>query len=295
MSQGTVSISTGPNGSGIVYRLSEDLTLVASDNQAFATVEASAPGEESNVGAGALTFHSFTNYSDYLNRTLKVSNLAAIANGKNFESDANFRFRIVNRVLEAEAANETAIRLAILSTPGVANVLIVPRYRGIGTFGTIIQSTTPTVSQELLDEITFRVSEVQAEGTLAFVQKPKETGLSMRLTVHYSQRLEDDVLSAIEDELEIVITDFVNDLDLGGNFSVNRLVSELFAVSDQVTNFGEAGKPIDEVYIHRESNLSDNKVRELLLGDYTPAEDERVIIEPSLQNPITFERSFTRR
>jgi len=293
-SQGSI-ISTATSNGGTLYRVTSSVTLSASAAFGWVSATAVVPGEAANIGTGSLTFHDFVNYTDYLNRTLLVTNIHQIANGKNFEDDENYRFRIVNRVLEVEAANQTAIRLAALSTPGVADVILIPRYRGIGTQGVIIQSVLPVVSQTLIDAASANIQRVQAFGDITYVRGPKETGTTMKITVHYDRQLPEDELNGIEEALKDSITEFINNLDIAESLLTNRLVSELFAVSEYIANFGESGKPFDEFYIHVNSKLEDNKVRQVLLGDYVPEDDERVIIEPSFANPITFERAFIRR
>jgi uncharacterized phage protein gp47/JayE len=292
--QGTI-LSTRTAGAGITYRTIEEATLPLGQNSAWIAAEAAIPGEEANVGSGSLLYHDFTDYTDSDSSTLLVTNVHPISNGKNFESDANYRFRIVNRALEAEAANLTAIRLAALSTPGVADVILIRRYRGIGTFGVIIQSILPVVSTTLIEAVTANVAQVQAYGEIAYIRAPRETGISMKLVVHYNRRLSENELLEIEDDLKRSITEEINGLDIGDTFYVNKLVANLFMVSDEIANFGETGQPIKELYVHKESQLEDNRVRQKLLGDHVPESDERVIVEPSLSVPITLERQYVRR
>jgi hypothetical protein len=288
-------LSTLATSGGVLYRTTEQATLLANANTGWISAEAIIPGEDSNVGTGSLTFHVVTSYTDYQQNTLKCINIYPIANGSNFESDANFRYRIVNTVLAGEAANQTALRLAILSTSGVADVVMVSRYRGIGTFGAILKAITPTVSQSLIDDVTANVSDIMAYGDIAYIRAPIESGLTMKITVHYDMVLSEDDLTTIEATIISSITDFVNNLDIGQTFLSNRMIGELFSVSDHITNFGETGKPIDEMYIYNTSTLEDNRVRQTLIGDYTPADDERVIIETTVTNPIVLVRDFTRR
>jgi uncharacterized phage protein gp47/JayE len=288
-------ISTDPNGAGIIYRLTSDVVCDSSASVVYAGAQASIPGEASNAGANSLVHHLFTGYSDYLNNSLKVTNLYPIANGKNFETDANYRYRIVNRVLEAEAANETAIRLAALSTPGVADVIMTPRYRGIGTTGIIIHSVTPTVSDKLIEDVTARIYSAQAFGDIIYVRGPKESGLTIRTSVHYSKQLGNEELDEIESQLGDAIVNYVNNLDIGEVFIVNKLVNDLFSVSEYIANLGEPGTPLEEVYLYKISRVEDSRIRQKLLGDYTPAADERVIIETSVLEPIVFDRKYIRR
>jgi len=288
-------VSTRSGGAGIVYRVSSDQVLLDSDSEAYIDAEAMNPGEAANVGRDVLRYHNFTGYSDYLSDTLKVSNAHPIASGSNLETDANYRFRISNRVLEAEAANETSIRLAALSTPGVANVLIIPRYRGIGTFGLLIESVSPTVTNALVTDVTSRVELVQALGTLAFIRGPHETGITFRTTVEYHHTIDDVLANEIESSLEQTIREYVLSLGIGEEFLVNRLVNEMFTVSTEIKNFGIVGTPIEEMYIYTDSKTEDSRVKEKLLGDYTPDFDERVVIETTIKQPMVFDRSFARR
>jgi uncharacterized phage protein gp47/JayE len=292
ISQGTI-LSTEPYSTGIKYRTLEQYILPKDQSVFWIAAEAMAPGESYRVGSGSLIYHSFTNYTDNVNESLLVSNVHPIANGLNVESDENYRFRIINRVLEAEAANMTAIRLACLTTPGVADVIMLPKYRGIGTLGIILRSTIPIVTQSLINEVTAATYNVQAVGDILYIKGPKEIGLSMKTTIYYSQRIQEDELSDIEEAIKQSITEYVNSLDIGESFYVNRMVSELFAIDSRIMNIGTYGQPFEEIYAYIPSRLEDNKVRQTLLGDYTASSDERVIIEPSITSPITLTQGYT--
>jgi len=287
------AISTKANNNGIIYRVSVPATAQAGASQVWVSVEANAPGEESNLATGSLAYHSFTGYTDYLNESLKVTNIHPIRNGKNFESDTNFRYRIVNAFLEGEAANETAIRLASLSAAGVADVLTIRHYRGIGTFGVIVRAVTPTVSQSLLDEVEIRVREVQGLGSKGYVRSVNETGVSITTQVVYRKTLTTDEYTLIEQGLEDTISEHIHGLDWNESFSINQLVSRMFDVSPEISNLGTTpGKPLQEVFLYKPSRLRDKRVRQTLLGDYTPEYDERVIVEPNITSPIVFTRKF---
>jgi len=291
INQGLI-ISTQSNQGGVRYKTLEMVVLPSSGDSQFISVEALLPGTDSHLGTGSLVNHSFIGYTDYLNKTLKVTNAHSISNARNLESDANYRYRIVNKVLEAEAANLTAIRLACLSTPGVADIVLIPRYRGIGTFGVIIKATTSTVSQTLIDEVTSTLQRVLAYGNIAYVIGPLETGISMKVTIWYGSNITDTEMEDIESNVTTAIIDYVNALDIGQTLYINQLINQLFDVSDSIANFGQPNKPIDELYIYTQTELLETKIRQTLLNDYAPATNERVIIEPSVSVPIVFERKL---
>lgn len=291
LTRGTI-VSSGADSTGVLFRLTSDLLCSASSNTAWASIEATIPGEGANVGGGTLRYHNFVGYSDYTNNSLLTTNIHPIGNGRNFESDANYRYRLSLKVLEAEAANETAIRLAALSTPGVADIVLSQYYRGIGTFGAIIKAVTPTVSQALIDAVTAKIFKVQAFGSLAFVSGPRETGTSFKINIHYGRKLDSSELDIIETAIEETIIAQVNNLDIGATLYLDRLGSMLYTLSEDITNIGETNRLFDEAYLYKTTKLGDNKIRQKLLGDYTPASDERIIIEQSVSNPITLVSYF---
>lgn len=291
ISRGTL-ISSKASASGIVYRLMSDLTCGASANQAWASVEAISPGSSYNVGSNMLVYHDFISYTDYLNSTLLVTNVYPIGSGKDVESDTNYKYRLSKKVFDAEAANETSLRLAALSVPGVADVIMKKNYKGIGTFGIILKSVTPTASDTLVDNVTSRVSLKQSYGSIAFIKKQKELGFSMKTRVWYKRRQTEDELDEIENMLKDSVKDFINGLDLGETFIADRMMGGLYDIDDNISAFGSYQNPIDESWIYKLSRLEDNRVPEQLLGDYTPNEDERIIIESTSADPVVFERKF---
>lgn len=289
-------ISTGANSTGVRYRILSEISLRPTANSVWASAEAANPGTDYNVGSEELIYHDFTDYTDYLNETLKVKNVHPIANGKDFESDTNYRYRLSLKVLDAEAANETALRLAALSVPGVADVIMKKNYRGIGTYGIIVKSISPTASTLLIENVTQRVLRKAGFGSIAFVKAQKEVGYALKTRVWCRKKLTNDELDDIESSMEISIRDYVNGLDLQEPLLVDRMISVLYEISTAIDGFGTRVSPIDESWIYKPSDLEDNRRPERLIGDYTPVtEDERVIIEPTLSSPIIFERRYGTR
>jgi uncharacterized phage protein gp47/JayE len=289
---GTI-LSTEAEATGVKYRVIKSVTLPAAANVGWVAVESTLPGDESPLGPNTLVYHQFVGYADADNETLLTSNDYAIANGTPFESDANYRYRLSQRVLEAESSNEVALRLAALTTPGVSDVVTIPRYRGVGTFGIIVKAEVPITPMSLLLDVQRRVAGVQSGGEVVYIKAPKITGVTMKMTVYYRKRLTTDELDEIEDTFIQTIRLNMDSLGLGDSFEPNRLAGSLFTVSPEISGFGSASKPFDEIYIYKETRLGDGRVSEKLLGDYTPTTDEeRVIIEPTVNNPIVFVRKF---
>lgn len=285
---GTV-ISTGQTG-GINYQVPYPVILPSSASVYYVGVQAMQTGTSSNLGAGQLVYTNFQNYTQALQGTLKVTNDAEVHSGQDIETDVNYRFRIANQVLASERANTTALRLAALGVPGVADVVMLPFNSGIGTVDILVKATVPHVTTGLLAAIQDAVSNVTSQGIVATVRGPSETGFSMVATLITRTRLSASDQSALISQVTNNVTNYINSLDIGEDLIVNQMVQKVLDTSDQIKNVGTANNPFDQLYVYKTSKLQDNKVRSTLLGDYTPDADERIIVETAYAGitPILF-------
>lgn len=280
---GTI-ISTLPNGEGIVFRTALEVILPANESERFISVQAVRDGEGANLGPGRLRFHKFTGYA--AGTGLKVTNVGVIANGANVESDNNYRFRIANQTLASERANETAIRLALISIPGVSDIVMRRYARGIGSFEVIIQTVVPNTPDNIIDACQAAIARVQAQGVFGRAVKPRLTGMTFQVSVTWRQDTTTEDKARITEAIRTAISDYVNNIPIGQEFIYNELIERIMSVSDKILNIGTTRRAIDLIHIYRESKLRDNKLKEELIGDYKTAPDERVIIEPSVDKPI---------
>ncbi len=273
------TVSTNPSGSGIAYTVPYNVILSPGDSSGYVAGQSIRAGSTQNVGAKQLVYHTFSNYSDAINNTLKVTNDAEILTGQSIESDTNYKFRISNKVVTAEQANLTAIRIAALEIPGVADIVLLPFHRGIGTLDMLIKATTPTASDGLIAAVQENIDRVTAQGIVLNVRKPRETGMSLTATLTFRRVLPGSEQQTIFTSVTNNLTDYINNLDIGEEFIVNEALERAMATSTEIKNVGSAGKPFDSIYIYKQTKLEDNKIRSTVLGDVTPKTDERLIVE----------------
>ncbi len=278
LSSGT-SVGTAIAGTGVTYRIPYNIILSSSLSEVYVAAQAVQPGTRSNLGARQLRFHNFTNYTGSADDSLKVVNDAEVIKGQDGEIDTNYRFRISKQVTGAEKANLTSIRLAILNVPGVADLVVLPYFRGIGTFDVLIKAVTPTVPAGLLSAANEAVLKVVAHGIVPSVRAPVEVGVSLTGKLTFKKRMtaseETNILNAVTSNT----TDYINSLDIDEDMVVNELVERVMATSSEIKNVGKATKPFESIYTYKPTKLEDNKIRGLLLEDYSTEEDERVIVE----------------
>jgi len=281
------SPSTPEADDSTYYYITEEVVLPSAGTTQAIPINATQQGGISNVGQDTLVNHDFENYSDFENGTLLVRNRASITSGRGLESDEDFRYRVSKQVTASEMGNETAIRLAALSVPGVADISMVPYVRGLGTFAVYIKSLEARVSDELVDAVQQTIDTVQSFGNRGYALKPKEIGIEMLLSLTYRESITARDRASINRDVVGTMYDYINNLDIGEDFIINEVVQRVMQVDDRIKNVGVANKPIDDLKMWKTSRTADNRVRYTLENDYTAAFDEKVLVEYSLTTPVT--------
>lgn len=273
--------------SRVTYTTTQQYILPAAQNQVFVSANSNGFGQDQNVGENSLNYTDFTNYADILNQSLLVTNSVSIAYGSDATTDDNYRFLIKQQAVSGEAANFTAINTALLQIPGVANVSRILYTRGIGTADWIIQATTPTISTDLLNLCQTAITENVADGLDHQALAPTTIGLQLFLSITYVGSLQDSVKTQINNQLISNITNYVNNIGVGNPLVIDQLLKVVLNSSPQIKSIGTFVAPFDQIVIYKRSPISDTRLKRTLVGDYTAAGYERVIMEPTLTQPIT--------
>lgn len=278
-------ISSLPGNEGIVYRILSGFYLPSTDTEFFFSAEAVRDGSASNAGSGTLVNTTFTGYT--LGTGLLVTNLGPINSGTDIESDNNFRFRLANQVLAAEGGNETSVRLAILSVPGVQDVISLKYARGIGTFDFVIQTIIPNTPDSVINSCQLAIERSQSYGIRGKAVAPTLTGMSFQISITWRSDTKTTERTEIKRGISNAIQDYINNLDIAEEFIYNELIQRILDVSDKIKNVGTAQQAIDQIFIYRNTKVNDSSVKEEIQDDYAPDTDERLIIEDSLETPVT--------
>ena len=281
--------NTEDNSSEVItYVNTEQIILPAGERIAYFSAESEGLGANFNVGANSLVFHNFKGYADSTNRSLLVSNTASITYAEDEETDENFRFRIQQQTLAGEAANFSAIRLALLSVPGVSDVFRIRYPRGIGTTDWLIKAVTPVVPQRLIDTCQAAIESTQAEGMENLAKAPVIIGLELRFSITYRNRLENSVKDQIKIDIRKNITSYVNNLAIGEKLVIDQIKKNILNSDNRIESIGseDTGLDFEKINIYKRSAISNSVVRRSIISDYRTKNNERVIIEPDLETPI---------
>ena len=272
----------------IVYVNTEKIILKKDSNQHFISVKSKYAGEEYNLGARALNFHNFTGYAQGLDRTLFVTNEESIIYGRNKESDQNFRFRIQQEKISGEAGNYSSVRMAALSVPGVSDVKTIRYSKGIGTSEWLIKATTPIASKKLISSVQSALAKKQSEGILCFASAPKIVGVEMSFSLTYRRALEDTQKNAIKSDVRKQIQDYINNLDIGAPLIIDQITRIVLSSSQEILSMGEQDSRDNYryIYVYKRATNDSSPARSSLVRDYSSKQDERIILEPTIEIPI---------
>jgi len=272
----------------IVYVNTEDVVLRANEDIVYFSAESSGFGSEFNVGSNSLTLHNFTAYSDAANRTLLVNNDASIVYATNDETDDNYRFRIQQQTIAGEAANISAIRLNLLSISGISDVIRIPYLRGVGTVDWLIKAVTPEIPQRLIDLAQQAIDDKQSSGMENISRAPITIGVQLIFPVTYRSRLEDKIKDLVKTTIRKNLITYINNLDISENLIIDQLVKTILNSDDRILSIGDpdSSSNFERINIYKRSSLSTTKVKKSIFKDYNTKEDERVIIEPTIIDPI---------
>jgi hypothetical protein len=263
----------------IVYRLVDDVVCNAVATVAYGAVRAVEYGVNSNVGPGSLVLHDYELYADYLNNSLKTTNIESIATATDSETNESYRYRIINQTLASEAANATAIRMACLTTPGVADVLLDEFSQGIGSGRAYIKGVTPVVSEAVIAATQLNVTKVRAFGNSIEAKAPNTVGVEMVLGLNLFKRMtaveEADLVNRTRDTLY----QYINSLDINEALDVDMIIRKVLSVDSNIKSIGTPLRPIENLYVWKYSAAEDNRVRREALSGYVAKNFERIIVE----------------
>lgn len=258
----TVSSDDG----SVVYTVEENVTFERTATEVFVPARATSVGSSANVGAFVLRKHSLPAAG------VLVTNPIAIVTGQAEENDDQFRARIASTVIANQGANETAVRLAALSAPGVAEVRIVPYLYGAGSFKLLIIPVGNRVPVQTLLDVREAVASVAAFGIYFTVAEPRYRRFSTIVSLRYADSVVAGEQNTVRANVEQAILNYIGSVPTGGELIVTRLGAVIRAADDRVYDYS-----VDALCIDGKHTLLHN----IRLG-----QDELFLPDTGLLDPI---------
>ena len=278
-----ISTERDTSNSPIVYKTSYNVVLEADSRQAFFSAVAIDSGFSYNVDSNSMVYHNFTDYSMVNFGGLNVSNVYPILNGRDLESDEDFRFRLTNFLTSQINLNIDAITLKSLLVPGVVDVRVIPSYNGIGTVGVLLFNTGKETNVNINSMVQSRINELRLPSRKIIVNQGIKVIFEFQLRVYVrsgiGERSKENVRSSLKQNIYSLIKQFENTKIIDFESISNYLKYNLN--NNDIVGFGNQSNNkniFEKLYIRKTDRYNEypEEREELLNSFYIVKEDERI-------------------
>ena len=205
-----------PEGT-VEFTVISDMTFPVNAKSAFVPVVANSAGASFNVGANQLTTNSLGI------QDVKVTNDIAITSGGDIESDAEYRFRLSRAMTSRFTSNATAVQVAALSQPGVANVETVQFARGAGTFDVLLIPQANKLSRSVKESAQNLIDQVTAFGISSRIREPEYVGIKISLQLMFKNTTPEGEKLVARRDAESAILNYIGTVPIGGELIINQI------------------------------------------------------------------------
>jgi uncharacterized phage protein gp47/JayE len=221
-------------------------------------------GTDSNVGNGVLRIHSL-GVPDVL-----VTNEKNISTGADVESDDNYRYRIANSRAVNESANLTAVRVAMLPVPGVADIRI---KEFAGLMDALILPANNYVSESVVRACQFLGDREKAGGVRLRCRGPEMVPFEVYAQLQLTRETPSSEAISVKGVVKSAILDYFAGIPLGGSFVPAQLSSRIQSADARI-------------FDHKLICLEFRR-RPVLQRTFQLRDDELFAPDPESANPIT--------
>lgn len=149
---------------------------------------------------------------------------------KNNENDEDYRSRITHQCLSLAMANETSIRLAVLSVPGVDDVILKRYSHGPGSFTIIPLINSSYNSNTIKSLVNDAVASVCSYGEKITIKLPSLKYIKLIISLAYSTNVTDVEKQNVAVNVREEIIKYINSLTTGETFIINELTQRIMNV-----------------------------------------------------------------
>jgi hypothetical protein len=275
-------IYTAQGVNGPVVLTATQVTCPASQASVPCAVASLQSGAAGNASEGVFESTNFSNYADAAYGSLLVTNNYGLIGGRDAEDDDSYRYRISLKLQSHGGAEEAALRLAVLTVPGVQDLDFV---RQAGTFLCYVYGISPVVPPSLLALVQGQLDSLVAYPASGTATSPALIGISFSTTLTFASTASTSEQQAATANALVAAQNYINNLGKGQEFVINALADAIQSSDPNILDIGSPDQPINSIYIWR-SRDDGTRYSRYLVGNYTPAVGERITVETSITNSI---------
>lgn len=269
--QGTLLSATEDFSAGL-FVVTAPVVLPSGASEIFVSAESVLAGADAQA---RVRFHN-------LNPALVLTQLVALPQATQQETDDAYRARLSKVVLASPTGNPTSLEQAALGVPGVADVIVLPLSRGVGSVDVIVKTISPQITDGVLLAVELACIEVMAAGMSLRVAGPDLVGLEFALEITWTADATAARRAQAKQQVSQQLSQYVNGLDIGQAF----IAAEASAVVQQASPF-ILSSTIVTMSVYRDDNAGDRAPLQQPLQDLTPQSLERIVMESGTTVTIT--------
>lgn len=153
------------------------------------------------------------------------------------ESDSDYRKRITHQCLSLAKANYTAIRLAVLSVPGVEDVAIRRYAHGPGSFSVVPIINTSFNIDNVIESVRYAIDDVCSYGEKITIKVPDKKYIKITVNLAFSATSTDVNRQSISVSVREEILKYISSLKLGETLIINELTQRIMQTHDDIVNY----------------------------------------------------------
>lgn len=227
--------------------------------RAFASLQPNFVDTVYTAGRNTLTFHDATNLT---NPVVRCTNPKPISPLPSYESDDDFRLRVIKQMRVTAAGTAEAVRFAGLAVPNVRDIKIRTAPYGMGSFEAVVVPEVSANRNQTLAAARIAMDEVRPLGVRMFVKSPQILPVDLEVDVFLpggsSTRISDNISSRIK----VGLTRYLQSLLPGQPVIFNRMVQIALDANELIKDVS-----ISSVTINGSPQLMKN---------YQPQDDEQI-------------------
>lgn len=239
----------------VSYKTSEAASFMLMDQHVFVSATAVSGAIYETAGIGTINTHNLGVSG------IMATNLITLTSGNVIEGDSSFRTRISANATARQGANATAVQLAALGVPNVADVSISEFARGSGSFEVMVIPAGNRVPGQSMEIIKSRLASVAAFGVSFDVREPDYVQVKLEMRVTFKNSINTGQQAVFLRDIETSVLGYIGDLRPGEEMSMSRIQSLALSLSSDVQDAVITFLCIDKkAHIIRNIKLEDDEV-----------------------------------
>lgn len=240
------------------FSTTQAYTIPAGRTRVYASISPNFVDAVYTAGRGTLTMHDL----NIPGVTVKCTNPKAIAPLPGFETDDDFRIRLIKQIRVTSAGTMESVRFAGLSTPNVRDIKITQAPYGMGSFEAIVVPEQTGNAQQTMTNARIAMDAVKPLGVRMFTRTPVILPVDVKVTLFVPGASNGQLSESTISRATVGVRRYLEGLLPGTPLVYNRLIQIILDSSDIVRDVS-----INSMTINGSPQLNKN---------YQPKDDEQL-------------------